>query len=45
MSKALDAAGLAAGRVEPGGDVAAEALSFFTANFPVGTLNATVTNF
>ena len=31
--------------MESGGDVAAEALSFFTANFPVGTLNATVTNF
>jgi Flp pilus assembly protein TadG len=45
MGKALDAAGLAAGRVKPGGDIAAEALAFFQANFPSGSLNATVTNF
>ena len=45
MSKALDAAGLAAGRVKAGGDMAAEAQIFFNANFPASSLNATITNF
>lgn len=45
MSKALDAAGLAAGRVKSGGDITAEALTFFNANFPAATLDATITNF
>jgi hypothetical protein len=45
MSKALDAAGLAAGRVKSGGDVTAEALSFFNANFPAAAMDATVTSF
>ena len=45
MSKALDAAGLAAGRVKSGGDITAEAQSFFQANFPASAYNATITNF
>lgn len=45
MSKALDAAGLAAGRVAVGGDITAEALTFFNANFPASSLNTTVTSF
>jgi hypothetical protein len=45
MSKALDSAGLAAGRVKSGGDYTAEALTFFNANFPASQYDATITNF
>jgi Flp pilus assembly protein TadG len=45
MSKALDAAGLAAGRIKSGGDITAEALTFFNANFPANQYGAVITKF
>ena len=45
MSKALDAAGLAAGRAALSADLTAEAQAFFNANFPTAYLNATITGF
>ena len=45
MSKALDSAGLAAGRIKSGGDITGEALTFFNANFPTSEYNATLTHF
>ncbi len=45
MSKALDAAGLAAGRSALSADVTQEARDFFDANFPDSFLGANVTQF
>ena len=45
LSKALDAAALAAGRVLFAGSGQAEAESFFDANYPDNYLNSTVTDF
>lgn len=45
MGKALDAAGLAAGRVALTADLEVDARAYFDANFPTDYLDATITSF